>query len=93
MRCIWKTDDFHTCGSYAFNLHQQWIKQETLCDVHYWQAMAVKAEARVAELEEAKTRIQEALGNGVDEAAWAPGQSWVDAACDAITFHRLLPND
>jgi hypothetical protein len=28
------------CGSYAFNLHNDGIKQGDLCDVHYWQDRA-----------------------------------------------------
>ena len=35
---------FHTCGSYAFNLHAEGIDQGEFCDVHYWQDRAEKAE-------------------------------------------------
>jgi len=35
-----------TCGSYAFNLHKDNIDQGSLCDVHYWQGRAHRAEAQ-----------------------------------------------
>ena len=44
---------FHTCGSYAFNLHAEGIDQGEFCDVHYWQARATKAEAVAAREREA----------------------------------------
>ena len=34
------------CGSYAFNLHKDNIDQGSLCDVHYWQGRAHRAEAQ-----------------------------------------------
>jgi len=34
------------CGSYAFNLHKDNIDQGGLCDVHYWQGRAHRAEAQ-----------------------------------------------
>ena len=33
------------CGSYAFNLYKDDIDQGGLCDVHYWQGRAHRAEA------------------------------------------------
>jgi hypothetical protein len=33
------------CGSHAFNLHAEEIDQGGLCDVHYWQGRAHRAEA------------------------------------------------
>ncbi len=33
------------CGSYAFNLYKEGIDQGGLCDVHYWQGRAHRAEA------------------------------------------------
>ncbi len=33
------------CGSYAFNLYKEGIDQGNLCDVHYWQGRANRAEA------------------------------------------------
>ena len=33
------------CGSYAFNLYKEEIDQGGLCDVHYWQGRAHRAEA------------------------------------------------
>ncbi len=35
------------CGSYAFNLYKEGIDQGGLCDVHYWQGRAHRAEALV----------------------------------------------
>jgi hypothetical protein len=34
------------CGSYVSNLHQDDIDQGSLCDVHYWQGRAHRAEAK-----------------------------------------------
>ena len=34
------------CGSYAFNLYKEDIDQGGLCDVHYWQYRAHRAEAQ-----------------------------------------------
>jgi hypothetical protein len=34
------------CGSYAFNLYKEDIDQGGLCDVHYWQNRAHRAEAQ-----------------------------------------------
>lgn len=33
------------CGSYAFNLARDGIKQGSYCDTHYWQSRCKKAEA------------------------------------------------
>ena len=33
------------CGSHAFNLYAEEIDQGGLCDVHYWQGRAHRAEA------------------------------------------------
>ena len=34
------------CGSHAFNLYAEEIDQGGLCDVHYWQGRAHRAEAQ-----------------------------------------------
>ena len=34
------------CGSHAFNLYAEEINQGGLCDVHYWQGRAHRAEAQ-----------------------------------------------
>ena len=34
------------CGSHAFNLYAEGIDQGGLCDVHYWQGRAHRAEAQ-----------------------------------------------
>ena len=43
-RCTYKCGDWR-CGSYQFNLYKHDIDQGNLCDVHYWQTQAQKAEA------------------------------------------------
>ncbi len=42
-RCTYKCGDWR-CGSYQFNLYKHDIDQGGLCDVHYWQDRAQKAE-------------------------------------------------
>jgi hypothetical protein len=37
------------CGSHAFNLYAEGIDQGDLCDVHYWQGRAHRAEAQPAQ--------------------------------------------
>ena len=39
------------CGSHAFNLYAEGIDQGGLCDVHYWQGRAHRAEALAQPLE------------------------------------------
>ena len=43
-RCTYKCGDWN-CASYQFNLYKDNIDQGDLCDVHYWQTRAQKAEA------------------------------------------------
>jgi hypothetical protein len=43
-RCTFKQGLFN-CGSYAFNLYKEDIKQGDYCDHHYWQDQAIKAAA------------------------------------------------
>ena len=43
-KCTYKCGDWN-CGSYQFNLYKHDIDQGDLCDVHYWQTRAQKAEA------------------------------------------------
>jgi len=35
----------HHCGSYAFNLAREDVKQGDYCDVHYWRVRCEKAES------------------------------------------------
>jgi hypothetical protein len=44
-RCKHIGKDGYRCLSYAFNLYKDDIDQGELCDVHYWQERALKAEA------------------------------------------------
>ena len=48
-RCTFKQGQFN-CGSYAFNLYKEDIDQGGLCDVHYWQGRAHRAEALAQQL-------------------------------------------
>jgi hypothetical protein len=41
-RCTFKDANWN-CGSFAFNLAREGIKQGELCDRHYWQVQATKA--------------------------------------------------
>jgi hypothetical protein len=43
-RCTFKEGKHH-CGSYAFNLLNEGIKQGNYCDRHYWQDQTQKARA------------------------------------------------
>jgi hypothetical protein len=47
-RCTFKQGLFN-CGSYAFNLYKEDIKQGDYCDHHYWQDQAIKAAAHERE--------------------------------------------
>ena len=47
-RCTFKQGLFN-CGSYAFNLYKEDIKQGDYCDHHYWQDQAMKAAAQERE--------------------------------------------
>ena len=44
-RCTFKQGQWN-CGSYQFNLYKDDIDQGDLCDVHYWQDRAQRAEAK-----------------------------------------------
>jgi hypothetical protein len=48
-RCKHTEKDGYRCGSYAFNLYKDDIDQGELCDVHYWQERALKAEGKLKE--------------------------------------------
>lgn len=41
-QCLHLKSNGYCCGSYAFNLDKDFIKQGNLCDVHYWQVKAQK---------------------------------------------------
>jgi hypothetical protein len=43
-QCKFKVGKYN-CGSYAFNLYNEDIKQGKYCDRHYWQDQAQKAHA------------------------------------------------
>ena len=44
-RCKHVEKNGFNCGSYAFNLYKDGIDQGNLCDVHYWQAKALRENA------------------------------------------------
>jgi hypothetical protein len=46
-RCKHIGKDGYRCGSHAFNLYKDDIDQNELCDVHYWQERALKAEDKL----------------------------------------------
>lgn len=47
------------CGSYAFNLYKEGIDQGGLCDVHYWQGRAHRAEALMSFQDGAQPAVAE----------------------------------
>ena len=47
-QCKFKVGKYN-CGSYAFNLYKENIKQGDYCDHHYWQDQAMKAAAQERE--------------------------------------------
>ena len=51
------------CGSYAFNLYKEDIDQGGLCDVHYWQYRAHRAEA-LAEQPAQQEPVAQYIGEG-----------------------------
>ena len=56
-RCTFNEGKHH-CGSYAFNLYNEGIKQGKYCDRHYWQDQAQKARA---DEREACAKVVEAI--------------------------------
>lgn len=54
------------CGSYAFNLHKDNIDQGSLCDVHYWQGKAHRAEAQPEQEPVACKRCKQLEEQGYD---------------------------
>ena len=46
-RCKHIKKDGFQCARYAFNLYMDDIDQGELCDVHYWQEKALKAEDKL----------------------------------------------
>ena len=57
------------CGSYAFNLYKEDIDQGGLCDVHYWQGRAHRAEALAEQPERPYRQLQ-------DNGSKYFGESW-----------------
>ncbi len=63
-RCKHLEDDgFHVCGSYAFNLYRENIKQGDLCDTHYWEEKCASVLASLAASEDKIKALREALVN------------------------------
>lgn len=52
------------CGSYAFNLYKEEIDQGGLCDVHYWQGRAHRAEALAEQPAQQETSNESAYQRG-----------------------------
>ena len=55
-RCKHIKKDGFQCASYAFNLYMDDIDQGELCDVHYWQERALKAEDKLKKESKHETR-------------------------------------
>ena len=55
-RCKHIKKDGFQCASYAFNLYMDDIDQGKLCDVHYWQERALKAEDKLKKESKHDTR-------------------------------------
>ena len=62
-RCTFNEGKHH-CGSYAFNLYNEGIKQGKYCDRHYWQDQAQKARA---DEREACAKVCDDWPNGRDD--------------------------
>ena len=60
------------CGSYAFNLHKDNIDQGSLCDVHYWQGRAHRAEAQPEQVCRDDGRCQYAIDSGAEGMGHCP---------------------
>ena len=58
------------CGSYAFNLYKEDIDQGGLCDVHYWQYRAHRAEALAEQPAPASVGSLESLKLLMQHSAW-----------------------
>ena len=82
-RCKFKEGKWN-CGSYAFNLYKDDIDQGDLCDVHYWQGRAHRAEAQ-PEQEPVETYIHEYRSQphpndfGISKSHWWKAKQYADA--------------
>ncbi len=61
-RCTFNEGKHH-CGSYAFNLYNEGIKQGKYCDRHYWQDQAQKARSWVGLTDDEMWELWNAEGN------------------------------
>jgi hypothetical protein len=59
-RCKHIGKDGYRCGSHAFNLYKDDINQNELCDVHYWQERALKAEDKLKGESKHERRVDQA---------------------------------
>ena len=58
------------CGSHAFNLYAEEIDQGGLCDVHYWQGRAHRAEAQPEQAPVASYLPEMSIPNFSTRVAW-----------------------
>ena len=85
------------CGSYAFNLHKDNIDQGSLCDVHYWQGRAHRAEAQPDQklsTQELDAEFNRGYKEGVrDVYARQPQRTWVGLTDDEFEAVWLKHHD
>ena len=83
MKCI-------KCGSFAFNLKSEGIDQGDLCDVHYWQERAHRAEALAEQPAQQERNFCPRCGKRVGSNDWdvhtctPPQRTWVDLTDEEI---------
>jgi hypothetical protein len=70
------------CGSYAFNLYKEGVDQGGLCDVHYWQDRAHKAEAQPEQ--EPVEDVVAYHSDGTRTVRIAPKRPWVGLTEDEL---------
>lgn len=79
MTCAWKLSERRSCGSMAFNLHQDDIDQGALCDVHYWESIAHRFEMEAERLRD----LMEAVALIENKCPW----------CSRNLFARKAPHE
>ena len=90
------------CGSHAFNLYAEEIDQGGLCDVHYWQGRAHRAEAqpeqepvvvaKVDDLERGGRIRALAMGLGLDQSLYTTPPK-EQQSCDKCPWVSLTDED
>jgi hypothetical protein len=83
-QCKFKVGKYN-CGSYAFNLWKEDIKQGDYCDRHYWQDQAQKARADEREACEALHQHEDVLAP-VGNSAW--GEAYQEGWAQGTAAYR-----